>query len=145
MDRDRAFEKLAELISNLHQLEDSLLHEVRPGDLTDLQLQVLTILLFSGPKNLSALSGCLNINLPNCSREVRKLSEKGLVRKEASPEDGRITLVFLSDEGLARVQGFFLQMKRLYFERSGVWSEERSNRLIKAIDVIKSEIDNYEG
>ena len=138
------FEKLAELISNLHQLEDSLLHEVMIGNLTDLQLQILTILFFSGPKNLSGLSGCLNINLPNCSREVRKLSEKDLVRKESSPEDGRITLIYLSDEGLGKVQGFFLQMKKIYFERSGEWSVERKDRLLKAIDVIQSEVDLFE-
>ncbi len=140
MNRDIAFRKLVEMISSLHQMEDSLLSMVKRPELTDLQQSMMTILYLSGPKNLSSLSSCLNINLPNCSREVKKLSESGLVKKEPSREDRRVTHLSLSDDGRREVEALFAEMKELFFRSAGDWNEERSARLIQALDVIHQEL-----
>jgi len=143
MNKDLAFQKLVEMISDVHQVEDDLLAGVRGIDLTEQQLNMMTILSLSGPKNLSTLSRCMNINLPNCSREVKKLSHRGLIQKSPSKEDKRVTDLSLTPEGERTVQSLFLEMKSLFFKRSGAWDEARSSRLMQAAELIREELANY--
>jgi DNA-binding MarR family transcriptional regulator len=54
-----------------------------------------------GPQRLTALAVREHVTQPAMTQLISRLEESGLVRREASPEDGRVVLVVITDEGRA--------------------------------------------
>jgi DNA-binding MarR family transcriptional regulator len=54
-----------------------------------------------GPQRLTVLAAREAVTQPAMTQLVSRLEESGLVRREASPEDGRVVLVVMTDEGRA--------------------------------------------
>ena len=48
---------------------------------------------------VSDLSNVLNIPRPGVTRTIKEMEKKGLVQKTASPDDGRVTYLSLTDHG----------------------------------------------
>ena len=82
----------------------------------------------------------MNINLPNSSREVKKLTQLGYIQKSSSIEDKRKTELSLTTEGRTKVEEFLEKMKDDFFAQYGDWTEERIERCIKSIDVLEEEL-----
>ena len=49
---------------------------------------------------VSDLSDVLNIPRPGVTRTIKEMEKKGLVQKTASPDDGRVTYLSLTDHGM---------------------------------------------
>ncbi|WP_158546933.1 MarR family winged helix-turn-helix transcriptional regulator [Oceanispirochaeta sp. M1] len=142
MTKDDLFNRTANLISKIHDLEASLKGQGGDAEVTSLQFDLLQILYYSGPKNLSALSHCMNINLPNSSREVKKLTSLGFIQKESSPDDKRKTELSLTKKGTRKVEGFMEDMKKRFFDMNKDWCPERIKRCIESIDILEKELFN---
>lgn len=54
-----------------------------------------------GPQRLTVLAGREGVTQPAMTQLISRLEDAGLVRREASPEDGRVVLVVITDEGRA--------------------------------------------
>ena len=54
-----------------------------------------------GPQRLTLLAVREGVTQPAMTQLISRLEESGLVRREASPEDGRVVLVVITDEGRA--------------------------------------------
>jgi DNA-binding MarR family transcriptional regulator len=54
-----------------------------------------------GPQRLTVLAAREGVSQPAMTQLISRLEESGLVRREASPEDGRVVLVVITDEGRA--------------------------------------------
>src|SRR6185437_7922887 len=54
-----------------------------------------------GPQRLTVLSAREGVTQPAMTQLISRLEESGLVRREASQEDGRVVLVVITDEGRA--------------------------------------------
>jgi DNA-binding MarR family transcriptional regulator len=54
-----------------------------------------------GPQRLTLLAARESVTQPAMTQLISRLEESGLVRREASPEDGRVVLVDITDEGRA--------------------------------------------
>lgn len=52
-----------------------------------------------GPQRLTVLAAREGVTQPAMTQLISRLEESGLVRREASPEDGRVVLVVITDEG----------------------------------------------
>src|ERR1700756_2048038 len=63
------------------------------------QLAALATLFRSGPITLGELAGAERVKPPTMTRIVAALEERGLVRREPSPDDGRIVHVVVTDGG----------------------------------------------
>ncbi|MDC7231618.1 MAG: MarR family transcriptional regulator, partial [Spirochaetales bacterium] len=115
MTKDDLFFRAADLITKIHDMEADL--EAQGGDheITSLQSNLLKILYFSGPQNLSGLSHCMHMNLPNSSREVKKLTELGYIQKTSSPDDRRKTELSLTVRGKEKVNLSMDEMKAAFF------------------------------
>ena len=48
---------------------------------------------------VSDLSDVLNIPRPGVTRTIKEMEKKGLVQKTASPDDGRVTYISITEEG----------------------------------------------
>jgi DNA-binding MarR family transcriptional regulator len=140
MTKDDLFNRTAKLISKVHDFETSLSGQGGDDEVTALQFDLMQILYFTGQKNLSGLSHCLNINLPNCSREVKKLTNLGFIEKNSSVEDRRKTELSLSGIGAKKVESFLEEMKSRFFDQSTDWNADRIERCISSIDILEQEI-----
>ena len=54
-----------------------------------------------GPQRLTVLAAREGVTQPAMTQLISRLEESGLVRREASPEDGRVVLVVITDDGRA--------------------------------------------
>ena len=54
-----------------------------------------------GPQRLTVLAVREGVTQPAMTQLISRLEESGLVRRQASPEDGRVVLVVITDEGRA--------------------------------------------
>src|ERR1700758_2106117 len=52
-----------------------------------------------GPQRLTVLAAREGVTQPAMTQLISRLEESGLVRRETSPEDGRVVLVVITDEG----------------------------------------------
>ena len=54
-----------------------------------------------GPQRLTVLAAREGVTQPAMTQLISRLEDSGLVRREASPEDGRVVLVVITDDGRA--------------------------------------------
>jgi len=140
MTKDDVFRRTAAFISSIHTLEASLEHLITDEEFSSLQLNLMRILYFSSPRSLSSLSACVNMNLPNTSREIRRLTEAGVVCKSVSSRDKRITELSLTESGKKKVEEGLEVMKNCLFSSSGEWTEDRMMKYLESLSVIESEL-----
>src|SRR3954453_14240813 len=56
-------------------------------------------LLAGGAMRVSDLAGCVELDASTVSRQIKQLEDKKIVERTADPDDGRASLVRLTDEG----------------------------------------------
>ncbi|WP_337062192.1 MarR family winged helix-turn-helix transcriptional regulator [Kineococcus sp. G2] len=102
-DEQRAWLKLAAVITLLPAALDSQLQ--RDAELTLTGYMVLAMLSesASGRLRMSEVAARTNSSAPRVSHVVRKLEERGWVRREADPADGRGQFAVLTAEGRDKI------------------------------------------
>jgi DNA-binding MarR family transcriptional regulator len=116
----------------------------RDSKLGMVEYQVLAMLSRSPERTLrmSSLAVLTNASLSRLSHLVKRLEERGLVRREPDPADGRFTHAILTEEGcriLAEAApGHVAHVRSLIID---VLSPEQLRRVGRAADRIMSHID----
>ena len=119
----------------------------RDSDLGMVEYQVLARLSQSPERTLrmSALADLVNSSLSRLSHLVKRLEERGLVRREPDPADGRFTDAILTEKGFQTLAeaapGHVAHVRSLVID---VLSPEQLRRLGLAADRIMSHIDTSE-
>ena len=119
----------------------------RDSNLRMVEYQVLAM-LSERPEHrmrMSSLAQVTNASLSRLSHLVKRLEERGLVRREPDPADGRFTNAILTDQGFqvlaAAAPGHVAHVRSLVID---VLSPEQLRRLGLAADRIMSRIDTSE-
>lgn len=120
----------------VHQVKHDLTKELRIEAVTPVQYGILELLAVEQPVTLSKLSDCLNMSMPNTSREIRKLGEKGLCEKMPAPDDQRKQHIRLSPEGQRLMDEVFGRLKASLRKRIGDVSDERLEELQRAVRLL---------
>ena len=116
----------------------------RDSNLGLVEYQVLAMLSESPARKMrmSALAEVTNASLSRLSHLVKRLEERGFVRREPDPADGRFTNAILTDEGFRvlaeAAPGHVAHVRSLVID---VLSHEQLRRLGLAADRIMSRID----
>jgi DNA-binding MarR family transcriptional regulator len=116
----------------------------RDSNLSMVEYQVMARLSQSPERTLrmSALADLANASLSRLSHLVKRLEERGLVRREPDPSDGRFTNAILTDKGFQTLAeaapGHVAHVRSLVID---VLSPEQLRRLGLAADRIMSRID----
>jgi DNA-binding MarR family transcriptional regulator len=116
----------------------------RDSKLGMVEYQVLAMLSKSPERTLrmSSLAVLTNASLSRLSHLVKRLEERGLVRREPDPADGRFTLAILTEEGFSilakAAPGHVAHVRSLIID---VLSPEQLRRVGRAADRIMSHID----
>lgn len=116
--------------SKLFQLQAG----TRPEELTQVQYSILEYLYFAGDKSLSEVSACLYLAMPNASREVRKLTEKGFVKKIDDLQDKRKSTIQVSADGHFIIEQAFSAITDNANQIFGGLTEEEQEKLINSMD-----------
>lgn len=72
-------------------------------DLTATQIAALAMLDRHGPQTPSELAARERIQRPTATRLIARLEQGGLVTRTRDPQDGRVSVIALTDEGRALV------------------------------------------
>jgi DNA-binding MarR family transcriptional regulator len=116
----------------------------RDAKLAMTEYQVLAMLSESPEQTMrmSSLAEVTNASLSRLSHLVKRLEERGLVRREPDPSDGRFTLAVLTDAGFALlVSAAPAHVRHVRSLVVDALSHEQLRRLGIAADRIVSRID----
>jgi len=116
----------------------------RDSNLTMVEYQVLAMLSEAPERTMrmSSLAVVTNASLSRLSHLFQRLEQRGLVRREPDPADGRFTNAILTDQGFRTLAdaapGHVAHVRSLVID---VLSPEQLRRLGLAADRIMSRID----
>jgi len=85
------------------------------------------------PLRLSVLAGSVELDLSTVSRQIRDLVAGGLVRKAPDPDDGRASLLSLSERGWAVLEAVSEARRQVLAEAIVGWSEEERTSLAQSL------------
>jgi DNA-binding MarR family transcriptional regulator len=86
------------LLSRAALLVRLLVKQVRSQEISRTEMEVLSILV-DGPRKITELTELAGIAQPTMTQLVKRLREKGWVRREGLPEDGRVVMISLTKAG----------------------------------------------
>jgi DNA-binding MarR family transcriptional regulator len=102
------------------------------------QISALATIEHHGPLTLGALADHEKVAPPSVTKLVSKLEEKALVRREASPTDGRVALVSLTESGADLLAESRQRKNQWLAVRLGRLTPEERVRLADALDVLET-------
>ena len=88
------------------------------------QFVLLNHLADHGPLRASTIVEHFAMDKASVSRQVQHLIELGMVDRTPDPEDGRATLLSVSDEGRRRLSDVAAHRRKLLDERLGDWDDD---------------------
>jgi DNA-binding MarR family transcriptional regulator len=95
-----------------------------PGDEFDFSsLALLKTAAHQGPIRLSSLASALNLDASTVSRHVRTLEDRGLLERDADPEDGRASRVAVTARGLRALEEGAERRRALIGEVLAGWDD----------------------
>lgn len=141
MTNDTLFEHFVSFIASVHRVQHDLTKDAMPEGLTALQYSILEHIAVSRqPLTPSDISSCFHISMPNTSRELKKLTEQGLVERKESEEDRRKQFIHLSADGRAMMDEVFKQIHARFLERIGDTTNEKMDTIAHALDVLQKHV-----
>lgn len=140
MDNNSLFKQFVSFTTAVHQITNEITKDVKVDSITPTQYKILEYLAVSQPVTLSEISDCLNISMPNTSRELRKLTEKQLCEKIADSKDRRRQSIRLTTDGETMMQEAFNHIETRFVERIRGLSPEELVEISRAIELLSSKI-----
>jgi DNA-binding MarR family transcriptional regulator len=138
-EREEQLDYVAEhLPSRAAVLVRLLVKQVRSREISRTEMEVLSILT-EGPRTITELTGLEGIAQPTMTLLVKRLHEKGWVKREGLPDDGRVVIVSLTEAGAAaqqRCRAQFLQAMRTDLQ-------ELSDRELRALSVATETLSSF--
>ena len=83
---------------------------------------------------ISDISDALNLPRPGVTRTVKEMEEKGFLQKIASPDDGRVTYITITEVGKELHQKFDAQYFDMLAPYMDEISEEDAQNMIRTIE-----------
>jgi DNA-binding MarR family transcriptional regulator len=140
MDKSALFYKLVSFTNSVHQVTHELTRNAKSDSITQVQYKILEYITVSQPVTPSEISNCMNMSLPNTSRELRKLSEKRLIDKIEDTEDRRKQYIRLSNDGRIMMNKAFASIETRFLERVQNASNDDLEEIEKALDILQKKL-----
>ena len=140
MDKITLFNKCISFITSVHRVTHELTKNSKSDSITPIQYKILEYITVSQPVTLSEISDCQQISMPNTSRELKKLSEKNLIKKFNDPTDRRKQYIRLSEAGEAMISETFKSLESLFLSRIQNASKEDLADIEHAIDILQTRL-----
>ncbi|RTZ98717.1 MAG: MarR family transcriptional regulator [Deltaproteobacteria bacterium] len=140
MDKKLFFQNLIHFIGTVHASTHFLMKNARSDEITPQQHSILEYIFFNKAVTTSQVADCLNISLPNASRELKKLLNLELIVKVVNNKDRRTNTIRLSVQGQNLMHRTFERIEKNFWERSGEMSEKEMKAIISSIKILEKKI-----
>lgn len=140
IEKKNFFNKLVSFTTSVHQVTHELTKDVKSDSISHVQYNILEFIKVNQPVTPSDINDCLDMAMPNTSRELKKLDEKRLIERINNPEDRRKHYVRLSLDGEALMNEAFLTIESRFMKRIQNASEEELKQIEKAIDILQRKL-----
>ncbi|SOC08351.1 DNA-binding MarR family transcriptional regulator [Ureibacillus xyleni] len=140
MDKDMLFNKLVSFSASVHRVTYELTKDVKPESITQVQYKILENIAVSQPVTPSEINDCMQMSMPNTSRELSKLSEKNLIEKFSDSKDKRKQSIRLSSEGEVLMDKAFKSINSRFLERIQNMTNEDLEELERAMDILQNKL-----
>ena len=140
MDKSILFNKLVSFSASVHRVTHELTKDVRSGSITQVQYKILENIAVSQPVTPSEINDCMQMSMPNTSRELSKLSEKNLIEKISDSKDKRKQYIRLSQDGEMLMNEAFASIESRFLERIQNATKEDLKDIERAIDILQSKL-----
>jgi DNA-binding MarR family transcriptional regulator len=140
MDENVLFRKFVAFIAAVHQRTNDMAKDLKLEAVTPVQYKMLEYIAVSQPVTISDISDCMHMSMPNTSRELKKLTDKGLCEKAADAGDRRKQFIRLSKTGEALMNEVFGQLKDRLFQRIGQRTDAEMREIERAIDLLHDKV-----
>lgn len=109
-----------------------------PNGVMPSYIQYLDVILAmqkkGSPVRISDISDTLNLPRPGVTRTVKEMEQKGYLQKIASPDDGRVTYITVTESGHQLHQKYDAQYFPLLAPYMDEISEEDAESMIRTIE-----------
>ncbi|CAI6087374.1 MarR family winged helix-turn-helix transcriptional regulator [Cohnella sp. JJ-181] len=140
MDKQVLFRKFVDFTTGVHRTTHEIAKGIKLDAVTPVQYKMLEYIAVSQPVTLSSVADCTHMSLPNTSRELRKLIDKGLCEKVVDGEDRRKQRIRLSVQGQALMNGVFGHMQTELDRRIEGLSAAQLKEIEQALDLLQTRI-----
>jgi DNA-binding MarR family transcriptional regulator len=120
-----------------------LVKQVRSREISRTEMEVLSILT-EGPRRITELTDLEGIAQPTMTLLVKRLQEKGWVKREGLPDDGRVVMISLTEAGAAAQQRFRAQFLAAMRTDLQELSDQELQALSAATETLGSFVDDLQ-
>jgi DNA-binding MarR family transcriptional regulator len=120
-----------------------LVKQVRSSEISRTEMEVLSILV-EGPRRITELTALEGIAQPTMTLLVKRLQEKGWVRREGLPDDGRVVMVSLTEAGAAAREKSRAQFLKAMRGDLQALSDDELQELSAATETLSSFVDDLQ-
>jgi DNA-binding MarR family transcriptional regulator len=131
------------LLSRAALLVRLLVKQVRSREISRTEMEVLSILT-ERPRKITELTELAGIAQPTMTLLVKRLQEKGWVRREGLPEDGRVVMISLTEAGSAAQGKFRAQFFAALRADLQELSDQQLEELSAATETLSSFVDDLQ-
>lgn len=133
-------EALLSILRTAAVIDHHLAEGLKPFGITATQYNVLRILRGAGQKGLCGreVADRLVSKVPDVSRLLDRTEDLGLIRRERDPEDRRHVTARITDKGLAVLEKSTPALEAIQRRRFGRLDPEGLQRLIAALEDVRS-------
>lgn len=140
MDKNHFFQTVINFISSVHSSTHFLTKDARSNKITPQQYSILEYVFFNKAVTTSQVADCLNISVPNASRELKKLFKLDFIVKESNVKDRRKTTISLSEPGQNLMLRTFERIQKNFWKQAGELSEDEMKSIISSMDVLGKKV-----
>lgn len=126
----------------VHDVIDEIRNEIKPDKITPLQYKILEMIFLNQISSVSEVCSCIGISLPNTSREIKKLTKIGLLKKIPHPSDGRRSMISLTEAGSVIMGEAFIKIEDFYGEKLSGMSVEEQEELKGYMELLMQKLFN---
>ncbi|MEH7418993.1 MarR family winged helix-turn-helix transcriptional regulator [Neobacillus drentensis] len=140
MDKKDLFFKLVAFTASVHRVTTELTKDVKSDLISQVQYNILEYIAVSQPVTPSEVSECQHMSMPNTSRELRKLTEKGLIEKVTDSVDRRKQYILLSHNGKSMMNEAFASIESRFLTRMQNASDEDLEDIERALELLQAKV-----
>jgi DNA-binding MarR family transcriptional regulator len=131
------------LLSRAAVLVRLLVKQVRSREISRTEMEVLSILA-EGPRKITELGELEGIAQPTVTLLVKRLQEKGWIRRAGLPQDGRVVMISLTNAGRTAQQKFRAQFLAALRADLQELSDQQLKELSAATETLSSFVDGLQ-
>lgn len=142
MSQSHLYKKFMQFTVTLSEAMDVLTENLEFDGITRVQFNVLQHVATEQPVTLSQICYCQNMSMPNASREIKKLAERGFLYKDTDEKDRRVNYIRLTETGTKLMNAVSDCMEERFFNSISNMPQNDILKLKESLDNLSDSLLN---